>query len=56
MRFDPHRFTGLIHPVTGEYVLRKIDSDSGNRHGLPLSLMSTNRTREVDFSTATQLG
>jgi hypothetical protein len=41
-RFDQHRYAGLVNAVNGEYILGKIDSDSDNRHGLPLSLVSMN--------------
>ncbi|CAM2160416.1 conserved hypothetical protein [Paraburkholderia tropica] len=41
-RLDQHRFAGLVHTVNGEDILGKIDSDSDNRHGLPLSLVSMN--------------
>jgi hypothetical protein len=37
---DQYGFAGLVHAVDGEYILGKIDSDSDNRHGLPLSLVS----------------
>ncbi|MGF6735696.1 hypothetical protein OKW50_007869 [Paraburkholderia youngii] len=41
-RLDQHRLTGLVHTVNGKYILGKIDSDSDNSHGLPLSLVSMN--------------
>jgi hypothetical protein len=41
-RLGQHRFAGLVYAVNGENVLGKIDSDSDNRHGLPLSLVSMN--------------
>ncbi|CAB3775232.1 hypothetical protein LMG29542_08614 [Paraburkholderia humisilvae] len=41
-RLDQHRLTHLVHAMNGEYILGKIDSDSDNRHGLPLSLVLMN--------------
>ena len=41
-RLDQYRLTRLIHTVNGEYIPGKIDSDSDNRHGLPLSLVLIN--------------
>ncbi|PQV42728.1 hypothetical protein B0G83_1494 [Paraburkholderia sp. BL21I4N1] len=41
-RLDQHCFAGLVYAVNGENVLGKIDPDSDNRHGLPLSLVSMN--------------
>jgi hypothetical protein len=41
-RLDQHRFAGLFYAVNGEYILGKIDSDSDNRHGLPLALVLMN--------------
>ena len=41
-RLDQRRFTGFVHTVNGKYILGKIDSNSDNRHGLPLSLVSMN--------------
>ena len=41
-RLDQHRLTRLVHTMNGEYILGKIDSDSDNRHGLPLSLVLMN--------------
>ncbi|CAB3774607.1 hypothetical protein LMG29542_07985 [Paraburkholderia humisilvae] len=41
-RLDQHRFTCFIYTMNGENILGKIDSDSDNRHGLPLSLVLMN--------------